>query len=73
MNDVSDERWLADYHSGPVVVWCENSECEYHHTGVQVSLESEYGQRWYVPEECPLCHHGWLAAQPANADREEEG
>lgn len=62
------DAWLAHYRTGTEVVWCENKTCPVHNDGMEVRWESEYGQGWWTPEECPVCHGLWLQDKP-----DEEG
>jgi hypothetical protein len=62
------DRWLANYHCGTETVWCSNPACENHRDGMNVQWESEYGQSWWDPEECPVCNGEWLQDQPQDDD-----
>lgn len=53
------ERYLAAHRISYVDVWCSNSACDNSRAPRNVVLESEYGQAWYIPEECPACHSAW--------------
>jgi hypothetical protein len=65
------DRYLANYRSHEIDVWCENRECA-NHAGTQVTYVSEYGQGWYEPEECWLCKHEWLADAPDEEEGEDD-
>lgn len=58
------ERHLASYRTSNVEVWCKNAACENNDEPVMVRFETEYGQGWYTPEECPLCHNDWTDKSP---------
>jgi hypothetical protein len=65
------DRWLADARSGTTDVWCENPQCRNHTESVEVGWESEYGQGWYVPEQCPICHSEWTEEEPEEIDEDD--
>lgn len=65
------DNWLANYRRSEVEVYCVNRDCP-NHEGVEVTLESEYGQSWITPEDCPICHGELLDDPPADEDEEEE-
>ena len=64
------DQWLANYRTGIEVVWCSNPACELHLDGIEVRWESENGQSWWSPEECPRCHGHWLQDQPEEQEEE---
>jgi hypothetical protein len=64
--------WLARYQTGTEVVWCANRACSVHQDGMEVRWESEYGQSWWSPEECPVCHGGWLQDKPELEEGDDE-
>lgn len=66
------DRYLANYRTGTQQVWCSNPACELHGDGVEIRWESEYGQSWWDPEDCWVCHSSWLQEQPEPVDEEEE-
>jgi len=66
------DRWLANYHTETVHVWCEKPGCDNHVDGVDVRFESEYGQGSLTPEECWICHSSWLQEQPQPKEEEDE-
>lgn len=75
MNDLefaqAHDRWLANYRRYECDVYCENRECP-NHDGATVTYESEYGQGWYTPEECWLCHGEWLEDRPEDEEEDED-
>ena len=48
------DRWLANYHASSETAYCQNAKCE-NAEGISVYYESEYGQGWTTPEDCPVC------------------
>lgn len=56
--------WLANYRTGTETVWCANKACPVHQDGMEVRWESENGQSWWTPEECPVCNGVWLQEKP---------
>jgi hypothetical protein len=62
------DRWLAGYHRWDDTAWCSNLRCDNHYQHVHVEVESEYGQSWANPEECPLCHSEWQWQPPSPDD-----
>lgn len=64
------DRYLANYHTSDAQVWCSNPKCDLHEDGANVRYVSEYGQGWYEPEECWICHEHWVDEKP---EPEEEG
>lgn len=58
------DRWLSNYHEGTEIVWCSNRECPNHLDGQEIGWVSENGQSWWEPEDCFLCHGGWLNENP---------
>jgi hypothetical protein len=57
------DAWLADYHSSTITVYCANPDCT-NAEGITVRYESEYGQGWITPENCPACHADLLDDKP---------
>lgn len=66
------DRWLAAYRNGYEMVWCSSSSCP-NRAGVDVEWESEYGQSWNTPEDCPLCGSAWLHDQPDDDGEDADG
>ena len=64
---VAHDAMLANYHHSYETMWCENPTCANHQDGLTVLYESEYGQGWTTPEDCPLCH-GHLNDEPGQYD-----
>lgn len=64
------DLWLANYRSGYEVVYCTNPKCDLHRDGIEVRWESEYGQSWWTPEECPTCRSPWTQDQPEEEEEE---
>ncbi len=62
------DRMLASFHRGTDRVFCENKACP-NHDGVEIDWVSEYGQSWFDPEDCFICHGTWLETEP---EKEEE-
>lgn len=62
------DRWLAGYSRSEVQVWCSKVDCELHVDGITITHESENGQGWTTPEECPVCHSHWLFDQPTEGE-----
>ena len=60
------ERHLAAHRIGTATVWCENLDCSHHWQPSEVGFESEYGQGWHMPEECPECGSGWTEDEPVH-------
>lgn len=63
------DRHLAGYRRWTETAWCSNRECT-NHGGVEVEVQSEYGQSWATPEECWLCHGEWLWERPEEDDED---
>lgn len=57
------DRYLAAYRRHPMTVYCANRACP-NHDGIEVMFESEYGQGWITPEECPACGGELLDDRP---------
>lgn len=57
------DRYLAGFDSWTETVYCPNQDCE-NYQGIEIKVESEYGQSWAVPEECPLCFSYWQFSRP---------
>lgn len=66
------DRYLAAHRVWDTEVWCSNLECENARVPQTVRVESEYGQAWYLPEECPVCFSPWLDEQPEVDDETVE-
>jgi hypothetical protein len=64
------QRYLAAYRRSEIEVWCSNPECGNHGAPQTVIWETEYGQGWCTPEECPRCHHEWQEEQPQEEEDE---
>jgi len=62
------DRYLANFRTGTEEVWCKNSACENHRISQKVTWCSEYGQSWWEPEECWLCHSAWTQDAPERED-----
>jgi len=63
------DRYLAAYRRTTITVWCANTECPNSDpAGVDVTLESEYGQSWIDPEVCPICNGELLDDPPKEED-----
>lgn len=54
------DRWLSGYQSHPAEAWCDNPECHVHREPIRVTYETENGQGWVTPEDCPECRKGTL-------------
>jgi hypothetical protein len=57
------DRYLADYREGTAEAWCSNPRCENSTQPTTVGWASEYGQGWYVPEQCH-CGSEWTEDAP---------
>jgi hypothetical protein len=66
------DRYLAARRQWQADVWCSNIECENARVPQQIQVEQEYGQAWYVPEECWICNSGWLDEPPKIEDEDVE-
>lgn len=66
------DRWLMNYQTGTEVVYCSNPKCDLHQDGAEVAWESEYGQGWWIPEECPRCHSEWVQDRPEPEEEDED-
>ena len=66
------ERYLGNYENGTEWVYCTNSACDLHRAGMEVGWESEYGQSWWAPEECPRCHSEWTQDRPGEEEEDED-
>ena len=55
------DRWLSGYSSQPAEAWCDNPECHAHREPIRVTYETENGQGWLTPEDCPECRKGTLS------------
>lgn len=64
------DRYLAAYSSSEITVYCANRACP-NADGMPVRLESEYGQSWITPEDCPDCN-GELLDEPAKEDEDDD-
>lgn len=64
------DRWLAAYSTSWITVYCANRECP-NHEGMGVRLETEYGQSWITPEDCPDCN-GELLDDPPKEDDDDD-
>lgn len=67
------DRWLANRRVWDTQVWCSNLACDNSRAPQTVRVEQEYGQAWYVPEECWDCNSGWLDEAPEIEDETVEG
>lgn len=68
----SHDRWLAAWSSSDAHVWCSEKTCANHADGVDVTHLSEYGQGWYEPEECWICHSEWQDEAPDDEEEDED-
>ena len=65
------DRWLANYHSSSETAYCQNGGCS-NAEGISVYYESEYGQGWTTPEDCPLCGGELSFDQLPEEDEDDE-
>lgn len=66
------DSWLARYRRSEADVWCSNPKCGLHADGATVTYEEEYGQGWYTPEECYVCHSDWLSEPPPEKEDDDD-
>lgn len=66
------DRWLANYHHEEVDVYCTNRECADYGEPQTVDYESEYGQGWITPEECPTCNGEFSFEAPPEIEEDED-
>lgn len=63
------DRYLAAYRRWTQTLYCTRPGCE-NRDGITALIESEYGQSWSDPEDCPLCGGDLSDDQPQEDDDE---
>ena len=65
------DAYLADYHTSEITVFCANTDCS-NSDGITVRYESEYGQGWITPEDCPACGGELLDDKPEKEENDDD-